>query len=80
MKGDPLSEKKVFEKSPTMPEKNWDEGPFSLARYCMLREKNAKLFWLSSLGQMVQFDTIKIRRTSKKYFGQFVWIEKTPVL
>ena len=30
-------------------------GPFSLARYCMLRGKKEKPFWFSSLGQRVQF-------------------------
>ena len=39
----------------------------------MLREKTGKPFWFSSLGQ---FGTIKVRRTFKNYFGQFVWIEK----
>ena len=26
---------------------------------------------------MIQFGTIKFRRTSENYFGQFVWIEKS---
>ena len=39
-------------------------------------EKQVKPFWSSSLGQMVQFDTIVFCRTFKNYFGQFVWIEK----
>ena len=39
-------------------------------------EKQVKPFWCSSLGQMVQFDTIIFCRTFKNYFGQFVWIEK----
>ena len=39
-------------------------------------EKEEKPFWFSSLGQMIQFGTIKFRRTFKNYFGQFVWIEK----
>ena len=39
-------------------------------------EKEEKPFWFSSLVQMVQFGTIKFRRTFKNYFGQFVWIEK----
>ena len=39
-------------------------------------EKQGKPFWSSSLGQMVQFDTIMFGRTFKNYFGQFVWIEK----
>ena len=38
-------------------------GPFSLARYCMLRGKTGTPFWFSLLGQMVQFDTIHFRRT-----------------
>ena len=39
-------------------------------------EKQVKPFWSTSLGQMVQFDTIIFCRTFKNYFGQFVWIEK----
>ena len=39
-------------------------------------EKQGKPFRSSSLGQMVQFDTIIFCRTFKNYFGQFVWIEK----
>ena len=42
-------------------------------------EKQVKPFWSSSLGQMVQFDTIIFCRTSKNYFGQFVSIEKKRV-
>ena len=26
---------------------------------------------------MLQFETIKIRRTLNNYFGQFVWVEKS---
>ena len=37
-------------------------GPFSPARYCMLRGKTEKSFWFSSLGQIFQNDTIKFRR------------------
>ena len=40
-------------------------GPFSLTRYCMLR---GKLFLFSSLGEMVQFDTIIFRRTFEELF------------
>ena len=36
---------------------------FSFARYCMLRGEKGKPFWFSSLGQMVQSDTIKIHST-----------------
>ena len=42
-------------------------------------EKQVKPFWSTSLGQMVQFDTIIFCRTFKNYFGQFVWIEKKRV-
>ena len=34
-------------------------------------------FIFQFLVQMIQFDTIKIRRTFQNYFGQFVWIEKS---
>ena len=43
-------------------------------------EKQVKPFWSSSLGQMVQFDTIIFCRTFKNYFGQFVWIEKVTII
>ena len=44
--------------------KKIERWPFNLTRYCMLRgKKGQKPFWFSSLGQMVQFDTIKFRRT-----------------
>ena len=39
-------------------------------------EKEGKPFWFTSLGQMIQFGTIKFRGTFKNYFGQFLWIEK----
>ena len=69
MRGDPLGS--FFEKN--LKAEKLKAGPFSLARYCMLR---GKTFLLSFLGKMVQFDTLKFRRTFKNYFGQFVWIEK----
>ena len=44
-------------------------GSFSLARYCTLREeKQEKHFLFSSLGQMVQFDTIILGRTFVELF------------
>ena len=43
-------------------------GPFSPARYCIFRGKKEKLFWFSSLCQMLEFDTIKIRRTFVELF------------
>ena len=39
-------------------------------------EKEEKPFWFCLLGQMIQFVTIKFRRTFKNYFGQFKWTEK----
>ena len=48
--------------------KNWKWGPFSLARYCMLRGKQEKTFWFSSPCEMVQFDTIIFRRTFEEFF------------
>ena len=62
MKGDPLVDKK-FLKSRTMPKKLEAGGPFSLAGFCVPRIKKEKPFWFSSLGQQVQFDTLKFRRT-----------------
>ena len=50
------------EKNLTVPKKT-ERGPFSLARYSMFRWKKEQPFWLSSLSQMVQFDTINIGRT-----------------
>ena len=67
--------KTISKTNPTMP-KNLKGGPFSLARYCILRGKRRKTFWFSSPGQIIHFGTIKFRRTFKNYFGQFVWIEK----
>ena len=41
-------------------------GPFILTRKnSMLRGKKEKPFWFCSLGQTVQFDTIKIRKTCR---------------
>ena len=44
---------------------------FSLARYCMLRWKKETRFWFSYLGQIVQFDTIKLRKTFVELFLSF---------
>ena len=38
--------------------------------------KQEKLFWFSSLDQIVHFDAIIFCRNLYNYFGQFVWIEK----
>ena len=62
-KGDPLKIFKIFRKKVHNAEKI-ERGPFSLARYCILHFKKEQPFWVSSLGQMVQLDSLKICRTS----------------
>ena len=52
-----------FKKMSHNAETNSNVGPFGLARYCMLRGKKEKPFRFCSPGQMVQFDTMKFRRT-----------------
>ena len=81
MQGGPFEEKKFRKKNSekkclAVPNKIERGGLFGLSRYGMLRGKTGKTIWSSSLGQMVQFDTIIFCRTFKNYFGQFVWIEK----
>ena len=75
MQGDPLG-KKIQKNCLAVPKKI--ERGHSLVSPGMVcyAEKQVKPFWSSSLGQMVQFDTIIFCRTFKIYFGQFVWIEK----
>ena len=51
-------------------------SPLVLPGMVCYAEKQGKPFWSSSLGQMVQFDTIIFGKTFKNYFGQFVWIGK----
>ena len=62
--------KKILEKS-----QNRKNSSVSPGMVCYA-EKEEKRFWFSSLGQMIQFGTIKFRRTFN-YFGQVVWIEKS---
>ena len=52
------------------------ESPLVSPGIVCYAEKKEKLFWFSSLGQMIQFGTIKFRITFRNYFGQFVRIEK----
>ena len=73
-RGDPL--RKKIPKKMSRCRKKLKGGLFGLARMVCYAEKQVKPFWSSSLGQMVQFDTIIFCRTFKNYFGQFVWIEK----
>ena len=74
MKGNPLGKFFFHEKSLTKPKK-LKGGPLVSPGIVCYAEKEEKHFWFSSLGQMIQFGTIKFRRTFN-YFGQFVWIEK----
>ena len=76
IEGGHFGEKIFSEKSLAVPKKNLKGGPFGLARYGKLRGKTGKPFWISLLGQMVQFGAIIICRTFMSYFGQFVWMEK----
>ena len=46
--------------------------PLVLPGMVCYAEKQGKPLWSSSLGQMVQFDTIIFCRTSKNYFGQLL--------
>ena len=81
MQGGPFEERKFRKKNPkknvSQCRKKIERGD-SLVSPGMVcyAEKQVKPFWSSSLGQMVQFDTIIFCRTFKNYFGQFVWIEK----
>ena len=69
--------KNFFHKKVSQCRKKLKGGPFGLAQYGMLRGKTEKkLFWFSSLDQIVQFGAIIFCRIFKNYFGQFVWIEK----
>ena len=83
MQGDPLRgkifEKKIRKKCLAVPKKiERGDSLVSPGMVCYAK-KQVKPFWSSSLGQMVQFDTIIFCRTFKNYFGQYVWIEKKRV-
>ena len=72
----PFGGKKFRKKCLAVPKKIERGDPLVLPGMVCYTEKQGKPFWSSSLGQMVQFDTIIFGRTFKNYFGQFVWIEK----
>ena len=74
LKGGPFGEN-FSEKKSRSAEKNWKGDPLVSPGMVCYAEKQEKPFWLSSLGQMVQFGAIIFCRTFKNYFGQFVWIE-----
>ena len=75
-KGDYLKTLKFFRKNVSQCQKKLRTGPLvSPGLYVAL--KKGTTFSLSSLGQMVQFDTLKFRRAFNNYFGQFALIEKS---
>ena len=74
MQGDPLGKKS--KKKSRSAEKNERGNPLVSPGMVCYAGKQEKLFWFSSLGQIVQFGAIRFCRTFKNYFGQFVWIEK----
>ena len=81
MQGGPFEEKnfekKIQKKGLAVPKKiERGDSLVSPGMVCYA-EKQVKPFWSSSLGQMVQFDTIIFCRTFKNYFGQFVWKKKS---
>ena len=65
-----------FPKKKSQCRKKLKGGPFGLARYGMLRGKTGKTFLVQFARPNSQFGAIIFCRTSKNYFGQFVWIEK----
>ena len=67
---------KVSEKMSHNAEKNRKGDHLVFPGIVCYAEKEKNHFWFSSLRQMIQFGTIKFRRTFKNYFGHFVWIEK----
>ena len=71
-----MMEKNLPKKSHNAEKNNWT-GDALVSASIVCYAKKGKPFWLSSLGQMVQFDTIKFRKTFKNYIGQFVWIQKS---
>ena len=69
---------KIFRKKVSQSRKKIEKGDPSVSPGMVCyAEKQEKPFWFSSLGQIIQFGTIKFRRTFQNYFGQFVWIEKS---
>ena len=55
---------------------NWDWSESEGKRPKPTPLPHMRLWLVQFAGQMIQFGTIKFRRTFENYFGQFVWIEK----
>ena len=73
IEGGPFGEKIFFEKKVTMPKKLKGGPLVSPGGTVCYAEKQEKPFWFSSLGQMIQFGTIKLCRTFKNYFDQCIF-------
>ena len=71
MQGGLFEEKNSEKKCLAVPKKIERGDSLVLPGMVCYAEKQVKPFWSSSLGQMVQFDTIIFCRTFKNYFGQF---------
>ena len=71
LKGKPFG-KNVFQKKSHSAKKTERVDPLVSPSTVRYAEKEENPFWFSSLGQMIQFGIIKLRRTFKNYFGQFV--------
>ena len=78
MKRGTFEDIRTFSKKFHHAEKNSKGGPFGIFqhRFCRMRWKKEQLFWLRTLGQMAQFDTLEFCGTFKNYFDQFASIEK----
>ena len=67
LKGEPLRKNKIEEKSHNV-EKTERWQPLVSPGTVCYAEKQENPFWFSSLGEMVQFDTIIFRRTFEELF------------
>ena len=72
MQGDLLGKFFFRKKVSQCRKKNEREEPLVSPGIVCYAEKEEKPFWFSSLGQIIQFGTIKFCRTFKNYFGHFV--------
>ena len=68
MEGGPFGERKFFEKKSHNVETKSKRVPLVSPGIVCYAGKYEKRFWFSSLGQLVQVDIIKLRRTSENFF------------
>ena len=74
--GGPFAKKFFRETRLAVPKKIKTGDPLVSPGMVCYAEKQEKLFWFSSLGQMVQFGANLFCRTFKNNFGQFVLMKK----